>query len=131
MSTPVFTTSVTREQVKDSGMAAVLILLLTGIFAGRDIFFTLAAVTLLVNMILPMFFYPFAIFWFGLANIMGFFVSKILLVLIYLIILLPVALARQLMGKDPLLLTRFKKGNGSIMRNRNHIYSAEDLEKPF
>jgi len=131
MSTPVFTTLVTKEQAKDGGMAVVLIFLLIGLFAKEEICFGIAAGALLMNMIFPMFYYPFAIFWFGLANIMGFFVSKILLVLIYLIILLPVALARQLMGKDPLLLTRFKKGNGSIMRPRSHIFGADDLEKPF
>ena len=131
MSSLVFTTSVTKEQSKDSGMAVVLILLVIGFITREDIFFRFAAGALLIDMIFPVFYYPFAIFWFGLANIMGFIISKILLVLIYLVIVLPVALARQFMGKDPLLLKRFKKGSGSIMRQRDHIYRAEDLEKPF
>ncbi|MBW6459858.1 MAG: hypothetical protein K0B08_04725 [Bacteroidales bacterium] len=131
MSSPVFTTTVTKEQAKDSGMAVVLILLLIGFIAKEDIFFRFAAGALLIDMIFPMFYYPFAIFWFGLANIMGFIISKILLVLIYLVIVLPIALARQLIGKDTLLLKRFKKGSGSIMRTRNHVCEADDLIKPF
>lgn len=112
-------------------MAVVLILLLIGLFAGEITLYWLAAGALLLNMIFPMFFYPFAIFWFGLANILGLFISKVVLVLIYLVIVLPVALARRVAGKDSLMLKRFKKDSGSIMKPRNHQFEAGDLEKPF
>jgi hypothetical protein len=126
-----FTTSITKEQSKDSGMAVVLILLIVGFLKKDDIFFWAAAVSLLMDMTFPMFFYPFAIFWFGLGNLLGAIVSRILLSVVYVVIVLPVALIRQFMGRDALLLKKFKKGNGSVMKTRNHAFGPADLEKPF
>jgi len=126
-----FSSSITKEQAKDSGMAIVLILLIIGLFTGDVIFFKIATGVLLLDMIFPMFFYPFAIFWFGLAALMGSIVSKVLLLVIYLIVVLPVALWRRLLGKDPLLLKEFKRNSESVMRSRNHFYEAADMEKPF
>lgn len=126
-----FSTSITKLQAQGSGMAVVLILLITGLATSQDIYYKISIVALVVNMIFPMFFYPFAVFWYGLGNLLGSIVSRILLLVIYLVILLPVALFRQLMGKDPLLLNKFKKGTGTVMKSRNHLYEAGDLEKPF
>lgn len=127
----IFSTSITKEQAKDSGMAVVLILLVIGLFAGKDVYFLLAAGALLMDMIFPMFYYPFAIFWFGLSNILGAVVSRVLLTLVYLAVVLPVAWLRRLSGKDTLLLKGFKRSNVSVMRQRNHVFEASDLEKPF
>jgi hypothetical protein len=126
-----FSTAITKDQAKDSGMALVLILLVTGLFTKDDLYFKIAAGALLMNMIFPMFYYPFAIFWFGISGIMGSIMSKVLLLVIYTIIVLPVALWRRLLGKDPLLLKGFKRSSESVMRSRKHVYEAADLEKPF
>jgi hypothetical protein len=126
-----FSTSVTKHQVQGSGMAVVLILLIIGLVVGDNIFYKIAIGALVVNMVYPMFYYPFAIFWYGLSNILGAIFSKILLMGIYLVIVMPVALFRQMMGKDPLLLKEFKKEKSSVMKHRNRIFTAEDLEKPF
>lgn len=131
MSKRIFSGAITQEQAKDSGMALVLILLITGFIANRELFFILAAVALLINMIAPMAFYPFAVFWYGLSNLLGAVVSRIILVVIYALVLLPVALLRQLSGKDPLLLRKFKKGTESTLRSRRHHFTPDDLEKPF
>jgi hypothetical protein len=126
-----FSTSISAEQAKDSGMALVLILLLFAVFTNDDLYLKIAIAALLVNMIFPRFYYPFAIFWFGLANLLGSVVSKVLLSVVYLVVVMPVALVRQLAGKDPLRLGDFRKGHDSVMKKRNHLYRPEDLEKPF
>jgi hypothetical protein len=126
-----FSTSITKLQVQGSGMAVVLILLIIGLATKEDIYYKISIGTLVMNMIFPMFFYPFAVFWYGLGNVLGSVVSRVLLLIIYLVILLPVALFRQLIGKDPLLLKKFKKDTGTVMKSRNHTYEAGDLEKPF
>ena len=126
-----FSTSITRDQVKDSGMAIVLILLLIGLFTKDQIYFKIATGALFMDMIYPMLFYPFAIFWFGVSGIMGLIVSKVLLLVIYLIMVLPVAIWRQLSGKDSLLLKEFKRSSKTVMKSRDHVYKAVDLEKPF
>ena len=126
-----FSTSITKDQAKDSGMAIILILLLIGFFTNKDLFYKIAILVLLMNMIFPMFYYPFAIIWFGLSNLLGTIVSKILLSAVFFIIVLPIALLRRLFGKDSLLLKKFKKSNESVMKTRNQTYVAADLEKPF
>jgi len=126
-----FSAAITKEQSKDSGMAIVLILLIIGLFTKDLIWFKIATGVLLMDMIFPMFYYPFAIFWFGLSGLMGSIVSKALLLVIYLIVVLPVALWRRLLRKDPLLLKEFKRNNESVMKSRNHVSEAADLEKPF
>jgi hypothetical protein len=126
-----FSTPITKVQAKDSGMAIVLILLIIGLITKDHICFKIAASVLLIDMIFPMFFYPFAIFWYGLSGLMGSIVTRILLLIIYVLIVLPVAMWRRLLGKDSLLLKGFKKNSGSVMRSRNHLYEAADLEKPF
>ena len=126
-----FPTSITKDQAKDSGMAIVLILMLIGFFTRNDLFYRIAIPVLLMNMIFPMFYYPFAIFWFGFSKLLGTIVSKILLSVVFFIIVLPVAILRRLFGKDTLLLKKFKKGSETVMKTRNHTYVAADLEKPF
>jgi len=44
---------------------------------------------------------------------------------------MPVAILRRLAGKDSLKLRAFKASKGSIMLERNHKFSATDLERPF
>ena len=126
-----FSTSITKDQAKDSGMAIMLILMLIGFFTNNDLFYRIAIPVLLMNMIFPMFYYPFAILWFGLSNLLGTIVSKILLSIFFFIIVLPIALLRRLLGKDSLLLKKFKKSSKSVMKTRNQTYVAADLEKPF
>ncbi|MCK4664756.1 MAG: hypothetical protein KAT68_17935 [Bacteroidales bacterium] len=126
-----FSTSITKDQAKDSGMAIVLILMLIGFFAKDDLFYRIAIPVLLMNMIFPMFYYPFSILWFGLSNLLGTIVSKILVSVVFFIIVIPVALLRRLFGKDSLLLKKFKKSSESVMKTRNQTYVVTDLEKPF
>ena len=127
----IFRSTVTRDQAKDSGMAIMLILMIIGFFTNNDLFYKIAILVLLINMILPMFYHPFAILWFGLSNLLGTIVSKILLSIIFFVIVLPIALVMQFIGKDPLLLKKFKKSTESVMKTRNQTFVAADLEKPF
>ncbi len=127
----IFPENVSKEQAKDSGMALVLILLIIGLVVEKNIFYYLAAGFLLVNMIIPLFFKPFAWLWLGFSTLLGAVTSKVILLLVYLAVVLPVALARRWMGKDSLLLRKFKKDDGSVLIQRDHVYRAEDLERPF
>ena len=126
-----FTTSISKEQAKDSGMAIVLILLVIGFFTKEDLYYRIAIPVLLMDMIFPKFYYPFAIIWFGLSNLLGTIVSKVLLSAVFFSVVLPVAFLRRLLGKDTLLLKKFKKSSESVMKTRNHTYTAVDVEKPF
>jgi hypothetical protein len=120
-----------KKQLTDSGMALVLILLLLGFFTKHTIYYKIAIPALLINMTVPVIYYPFAVFWYSLAIILSKISSGILLTLIYFIVLTPIALIRRKSLKRSLHLDDFKKGNGSVFKTRNYKYTLKDLEKPF
>jgi hypothetical protein len=124
-------TTLTKKQISDSGMAVVMLLLLLGFFTANNIFYKIAIPALLINMIVPKFFYPFAVIWLSFANILGTIISRVILTVIYLILVLPIGLIRKSIGKDVLQLKEFKKGTGSIFKSRNLKFLAKDLENPY
>ena len=126
-----FPKKISKKQATDSGMAVVLILLLIGLFSQNILYLKLAIPFLLINMIFPMFFYPFAIVWLGFSHLLGTVVSKIILTVVFIVLVLPVGLFRRLLGKDSLQLAKFKKGDGSVMLTRNKVFELKDIEKPF
>lgn len=67
--------------------------------------------------------------WFGLAKILGFINSRILLTVIYVIVLLPMAFLSRVFGKQTV---QLKKNPGkSYFATRNHTYVKADLENPW
>lgn len=68
--------------------------------------------------------------WEKIALILGAINSKILLTAIFYVFLVPVALISRLFKKQDELILK-KKPEGSYYKERNHQYSAEDLENVF
>ncbi|MEZ5194857.1 MAG: SxtJ family membrane protein [Bacteroidales bacterium] len=126
-----FRIEVNKERAIDTGMAMILILLLLGYFLKDNIYFVIAIPILIINMTIPKLYYPLAYLWFGFAHIMGTIVSKILLFIVFLIIVVPMAILRRLMGKDSLLLKQWKQSNNSVLKIRNHLYTPSDIDKPY
>jgi hypothetical protein len=121
----------TRDQVKDSGMAFILILLLIGIFSHKDIFIKFGAIALILNMIFPKLFFPFAVLWIGSSRLLGTIVSKFLLAFVFFFIVTPVGVIRKSLGIDSLKIKKFKQGHESVMVLRNKCFTKDDIEKPF
>jgi Saxitoxin biosynthesis operon protein SxtJ len=67
--------------------------------------------------------------WLGLAKVLGFINSHIILGLVFYLILTPLALLRRLGRKD--LLQLRKKADGSYFSTREHRYVAKDMEHPW
>ncbi len=126
-----FPVDISKKQASDTGMAMTLILLLLGLFTKSVLYYKIAIAALVITMAVPMFFFPFAVVWLGLTTLLGEVVSKILLTVIYFIILFPVSIIRQMMGKDTLDLKTFKKSTKSVMVSRNHVFEAKDIEHPY
>ena len=122
---------ISKNQASDTGLALVLILLLIGLFTQNNLYYKIAIPVLIINMIFPMFYYPFAVIWLGFSQLLGTIVSKIILTIIYFVILLPIGIFRRLLGKDSLQLSEFKKGTGTVMKSRDYNYSSNDIEKPY
>jgi len=126
-----FPRTISKKQASDTGMAAVLILLLIGLFTNNNLYYKIAIPTLVINMTYPMFYYIFAIIWLGFSQLLGTIASKIILTIIYIILVIPVGVFRRLLGKDSLQLSEFKKGNNSVMKTRNYNFLSKDIENPY
>ena len=126
-----FPNKISRKQASDSGMAIVLVLLLTGLLTGNSVYYKAAIPILVINMIHPMAFYYFGIFWIGLSQIIGTVVSGILLSAVYFLLVLPVAVVRKMIGKDPMLMKQFKKSRTGTMQIRKHKLKPEDIMYPY
>ena len=119
------------EQCKDSGLALVLICLLSFQVWKLSIFMLLAIIFLIVAMSYPPIFKPFARLWFGLSTALGTVVSKVILTVLFFALVLPVGLLRKAMGKDALRIKAWKKGDESVFKIRDHRFKAEDLQNPY
>ncbi len=122
---------ITKKQASDSGMALVLIALICLAVLKNNAFLWAAIAILVLDMICPVIFKPFAFLWFGLSRILGTFMSKIMLALVFFLVVFPMGLIRRILGKDSLKLHQFRKEKASVFAERNHEYTASDLDKPY
>ena len=123
--------NISKEMCKDSGLALVLICLISFQIWKLQFLILLAIAFLLVAMTYPPIFKPFARLWFGLSTALGTVVSKIILSVVFYTVVLPVGLIRRALGKDAMKTKIWKKDNSSVFRRREHRFSAKDLEHPY
>lgn len=126
-----FKQKITKDKSRDTGMAIVLLLLLVAASRRREGYLIAAMVLHVLNMIWPQVYKPFAVLWFGLSDLMGAVVSKIMLSIVFFGVLTPIGMLRRLLGKDSLKLREFKQGKGSVMLERNHTFTGSDLQSPY
>lgn len=69
--------------------------------------------------------------WLAFAEVLGMINIRILLGILFFFVVVPVALWRRWQGIDNLQLRQFKKNKGSVMLNRDHQYTREDLLHTF
>jgi len=126
-----FSTTISREQSTGTGMAIVLILLFVALATNNLVYVRASAVVLLVAMTIPAVFYPAAIVWFGLSNLLGAIMSRVILAILFIVLVTPIGFLRGLFGYDPMRLKSWKKSSSSVFKDRHHTFSAADLEKPY
>jgi hypothetical protein len=122
---------ISKKQCNEFGQVCALVLLVLFVYFNQKIYISIAVIVLLLNLTIPLIFYPFAIVWFWLAEKISTISSAILLSIIFFVIVVPAGLIRRLTGKDNLSLKQFKKSKSSVMITRNHVYSKEDLLHSF
>lgn len=122
---------ISREQAKDTGMAAVLICLILSQVIQHQYFTIAAIVFLLVNMIWPDIYRPVAKLWFGFSHVLGTCVSKVILTVIFFLLVTPVGVIRRLAGADALQLRKWKENTQSVFKVRDHRYEPDEIEKPY
>ena len=62
-----------------------------------------------------------------LGNVM----SRVLLTVVWLALVVPVGLARRMLGKDAMRLKEWRSGDDSVFVARDHKYGPEDLQNPY
>jgi hypothetical protein len=86
---------------------------------------------LLMTMLAPRIFFPFAVIWYGIAEILNRISSWLVLHAVFFILVVPVGMIRKWRGKDTMKLKQFKKSRLSVMTIRDHLYDASDLKNTF
>ena len=126
-----FTTRITKDQSRDTGLAMVLLLLLVSLRVKREWVLVAAMALQVLNMTVPQLYKPVAVVWFGLSHLLGTVTSKVLLSILFFGVVTPIGILRRLFGKDSLKLRAFRASGESVMLARNHLFVAEDIERPY
>lgn len=119
------------KQSLDTALVLVLLLLIAGRYQTQWGFVTMAIVLLLIAMLVPRIFSPLATLWFDLAESLGKVGSLFLLSVLFLLIVLPVGLARRVMGFDPMLSRAWKKGSDTVFRACKIHFTRDDIVNPY
>lgn len=128
---------VNKKELRDAGLAAILLCLITYSFSAFENFsevpkiIKLTGICVVLTMVIPKALYPFAIIWYTLTNFLGFFMSRILLSIIYFVVVMPVGILRRIIGKDTLKLKQYGKSARSAFIERNKAFSKTDLQTPY
>jgi hypothetical protein len=113
-----------KKELREFGLTIGVILLILGgvvFWRGRreitPYLFTTSAVFIILGLILPAVLKPIQKIWMGLALIIGFFVSRIILFVLFYAVLTPMGLITRLLGKD-ILDQRIDKTRASYWSDR-------------
>lgn len=79
----------------------------------------------------PAVFKVWAKIWFGFSDLLGKYVSVVIIGIAFFCVVTPIGLIRRALGKDALMLKQWKSGSGSVMIERNHLFCKKDIERPF
>jgi polyferredoxin len=122
---------ISKDQTREFGMVTVLVTTFLAMYLKDNVFATVAFILVLITILYPIIFYPFAFCWFGIAKILGIVSSGILLTVVFLVIVVPIGVFRKIFRFDGLKLKQFKKSKESILINRDHVYTDADLLHTF
>jgi hypothetical protein len=115
------------DKIKAQLVMVVGFLVLGFIFKTYQTYFLYTATILgLIFIILPFLGDYIVKGWFKLAELLGWINSKVILSLVFFVFLFPIAVLFRLSNKNPLQIR--KTDEKSVFTDRNHKYTAKDLE---
>ena len=122
---------ISKKQNADFGLVIILVCCVLAYWLNERSLIMAAIILSLLTILVPVVLTPFAALWYGLSRVLSKFTTVVLLSLIFFLVVTPIGLVRRFLGKDSLRLKQFKKGTQSVMTNREHEYTAEDMEEMF
>ena len=126
-----------KKDLRKFGLTiGIVLLIITSLlfYFGRTNYYIwgiLAAVFILAGLLAPMLLKPFNKIWMGFSIILGFITSRIILIVLFYLIITPIALVFRLTGKDPLDLKFSKKANSYWIKRDKTLISKIDFERQF
>lgn len=121
----------TKEQTKDAGLALLLLTFIYLFFIEGITLVAYPSILLLIIMIVPGMLKPFAIVWYGFAELLARMMSVLLLGLAFYMIVTPIGLFRRALGSDPFQLKEWKRSNESVFVTRELQVEPTDLQDPY
>jgi hypothetical protein len=121
----------TRDQAKDIGMVIAVVCLVLAYYSNDIRAVPFVIIILIINLVFCNIYKPIASVWLRIAHLIGTITSKIILSSVFVLILIPVGIVRQIIGIDSLMLKQWKKGNSSVFKIREHLYEPSDVDKPY
>jgi len=127
----------TKKELRKFGITMGGVLFLIGIFlvvkgkASYPYVMALVLALTLLGSLIPHLLKPFYFFWMGLATVMGFVMTRVILVLLYYLVFTPMALFMKMRGKD--LLSRKYDGmcESYWVRKDNKAFNKERYTKQY
>ena len=128
-SSKIIITRFSRVQLLETGLVLVLLSVILGIVRDEDNWLIVAVFVAGTGLVVPRLFYPVAVVWFSLGNLLSLVVSPLLLTLVFMLIITPIGLIRRWLGHDSLQLK--KSTDTTTFHLRNHTFTAADLKNSF
>ena len=122
---------ISRRLNSEVGAVLSLVLLIAGMVSENLLWNKLAGLILLLTVLIPVVFSPLTRLWFSFGWLVERFFSMIILMLVFYLIVTPVAWLRRVFCDDALSLRAFKKDESSVFVIKDKTYSAEDLKKQY
>lgn len=120
-----------KKQCYDTGIVMAIIATIVGLYSQKQVFQFLTIGILVINLVVPSLFYPFALLWFGISKLLGSITSKFFLGVVFYLVVTPFGLIQRFFRRDRLHVREFKKNSLSVFIVRNHIYDSSDLKNMF
>ncbi|HTE30421.1 MAG TPA: hypothetical protein VK666_08615 [Chryseolinea sp.] len=123
--------AVDKRQCVEFGLLSILVTLISASISHNTSIVTVGIVLVLITMLLPVAFYPFAFVWFKLVRLMSILGPWILLSIVFYLVVTPMGALRKLQGKNSMRRREFKRSTESVMQTRDHLYNKEDFLHMF
>lgn len=116
----------TDEWKKDTGLVLTLLFLVSGLKYGKG-FLILSILLLVLSLLVPIVFYPFAFVWLKVSKVFNLIIPKVFFGLVFFVIIVPLGLFRRVTKGDTLLIANWREAKTAFVE-RNHLFSRQDLE---
>jgi hypothetical protein len=123
-----FMISIPAGGEKDTGLVALLIILIILQIRTPQPLIIAGIVLLVISLTVPSIFRPLSYLWFGLSMAISFVMSKLIISIIFILVVTPLGMLRRLTGADPL---RLGKKQTVCLNDRKRLFTSKDLKAPF